>query len=82
MRALTASGKHRSFDLAVSHHRNVIVSWASCIWDGLPELDMMHITLEHAEKVAYLQEAKARGDGPSGHAPSDSGQAGLVGRVG
>ena len=48
LRALTASRRYRNIDPALGHHRDVIVSWASCVWDGTPGLDIMQQTLEHA----------------------------------
>ena len=56
LRALAASGKHKSLDPAVGHHRQVIISWASCVWEGLPTLDIMQRTLEQA--VAKLRTYK------------------------
>ena len=54
LRALAASGKLELLDSAIGHHRQVICEWASCVWDGLPDLSMMQICLEAA--VAKLRQ--------------------------
>ena len=43
--ALAATGRHKTLDPVIVHHRQVICDWASCVWDGAPELNVLLPTL-------------------------------------
>ena len=45
---LTASAQGRRFDPARVHHGEVVLQWATCIWEGYPRLHVLQTCLEGA----------------------------------